>query len=146
MLHFLSLSLSRDPSFFTLSSTSSTDVDYFFIVLSLPDIQDFSTISTGYDPLTPILSSGIVFLKAPKPLLGINLDNSPFVIEVRCDPPNDFMWSLFRRNGKKQHRGFLSHTRNAGGDMMECSRGHGLMVIDTCLNMENVFNTVWVYE
>lgn len=30
--------------------------------------------------------------------------------------------------------------------MMECPRCHGLMVIDTCLNMENVTSTVWVYE
>ena len=29
---------------------------------------------------------------------------------------------------------------------MECPRCHGLMVIDTCLNMKNVTNTVWVYE
>lgn len=29
---------------------------------------------------------------------------------------------------------------------MECSRCHGLMVMDTCLNMENIHNTVWIYE
>jgi hypothetical protein len=36
--------------------------------------------------------------------------------------------------------------QHAGVDMMECPRCHGLMVIDTCLNMENVTSTVWVYE
>ena len=30
--------------------------------------------------------------------------------------------------------------------MMECPRCHGLMVLDTCLNLENVIHTVWVYE
>lgn len=30
--------------------------------------------------------------------------------------------------------------------MVECPRCQGLMVIDTCLNMENVVHTVWVYE
>lgn len=30
--------------------------------------------------------------------------------------------------------------------MMECSRCHGLMVMDTFLNMENIHKTVWIYE
>lgn len=29
---------------------------------------------------------------------------------------------------------------------MEYPRCHGLMVIETCLNMEGIFNTVWVHE
>ncbi|MEO8324394.1 MAG: hypothetical protein ABI618_00985 [Nitrospirota bacterium] len=29
---------------------------------------------------------------------------------------------------------------------MNCSRCHGLMVMDTCLNKEGVRNTIWVYE
>ena len=29
---------------------------------------------------------------------------------------------------------------------MECPRCHGFMVIDTCVNMEGVRHTVWVYE
>ncbi|MBA3964778.1 MAG: hypothetical protein H0X47_03205 [Nitrospirales bacterium] len=29
---------------------------------------------------------------------------------------------------------------------MECPRFHGVMVIDACLNMENVHNTVWIHE
>lgn len=29
---------------------------------------------------------------------------------------------------------------------MECPRCHGLMIIDACLNMENVHNTVWIHE
>jgi hypothetical protein len=41
---------------------------------------------------------------------------------------------------------FPKNIQNAGGDMMECPRCQGLMVIDTCLNMENVIHTVWVYE
>jgi hypothetical protein len=29
---------------------------------------------------------------------------------------------------------------------MKCSRCHGLMVIDTCLNVEGVLKDVWVQE
>lgn len=29
---------------------------------------------------------------------------------------------------------------------MECPRCHGLMVMDTCLNRENVHKTVWIHE
>ncbi len=29
---------------------------------------------------------------------------------------------------------------------MECPRCHGLMVIDACLNLENVHHTVWIHE
>ena len=29
---------------------------------------------------------------------------------------------------------------------MGCPRCHGFMVIDTCLNREGGFNSVWVYE
>jgi hypothetical protein len=29
---------------------------------------------------------------------------------------------------------------------MECSRCHGFMVIETCLNMENIYKTVWIHE
>jgi hypothetical protein len=111
----------------------------------LPNLQRFSTISTGYDPLSPFHSSAIFFLKAKNSVPGIKFDHTPFIIKPSCGPRlRIYVEWLKKWTTKFVH--FYKNTRNAGGDKMKCPRCHGLMVINTCLNVENVINTVWVYE